>query len=115
MIAVPRVLNRIYAAVKMQTVEAAGMRGVIARKAFASKFASFKRTGNLEHPFWDRVIWNKVSQVLGGRVKYCGVGGAPVAGDVKDFMRVAFSMDVIEGCVLFFGGPNSGTTADASR
>jgi long-chain acyl-CoA synthetase len=115
MVSVPRVLNRIYAAVKAQTIDAPGVRGAIARKAFASKLEYVKRTGNVEHPLWDRVIWNKVRQVLGGRVRYCGVGSAPIAGEVVDFLRVAFCMTIIEGCVRRCVGPRIGLTLIPSR
>jgi long-chain acyl-CoA synthetase len=97
MISVPRVLNRFYAAVKAQTVDAPGLKGALARKAFASKVDYIKRTGKLEHPFWDRVFFNKVKQALGGRLRFTCVGSAPVAAEVVDFLRAAFSMIIVEG------------------
>ncbi|KAF7728148.1 hypothetical protein EC973_006663 [Apophysomyces ossiformis] len=94
---VPRLLNRVYAAVAAKSIDASGIKGVIARKAVAAKLERLERTGQYTHEVWDRLLFNKVKQALGGRVRMMCTGSAPIAPDVLQFIRVAFCCDVSEG------------------
>ncbi|KAI0035733.1 acetyl-CoA synthetase-like protein [Vararia minispora EC-137] len=93
---VPRVLNRIYQAA-MVAGSAPGLRGAIFRRAVATKLARVRTDGVCTHPVWDRIVFRKVQAVLGGNVKLISSGSAPIAGEVLDFLRIAFACDVWEG------------------
>ncbi|CAO3649539.1 unnamed protein product [Cunninghamella blakesleeana] len=93
---VPRILNRIYGKLIQATVNAPGTTGIIARKAVASKLQRLEQSGDVTHPFWDRLIFNKVKQALGGRVKLIVTGSAPISGEVMQFLKIAFSTDLFE-------------------
>ncbi|KAG0268210.1 hypothetical protein DFQ27_007319 [Actinomortierella ambigua] len=67
---VPRLLNRIYARLRMATVEAPGIVGALSRKAFSDKLNNLKSGKGLCHPLWDRLLFNNVRQVFGGSVRY---------------------------------------------
>lgn len=73
-IAVPRVLNRIYAAIASQTIDAPGMKGALARRAFAAKLDAFHKTGERHHALWDRILMNKIKMLLGGNLEWLGTG-----------------------------------------
>ncbi|KAI9322692.1 hypothetical protein BX666DRAFT_2117895 [Dichotomocladium elegans] len=94
---VPRLLNRVYASIVQKTIEAPGLTGALARRAVAAKLANLEAGRGYTHPFWDRIIFNKVRQALGGRVRFVSSGSAPLSKDVMQFLRVALCCDVREG------------------
>ncbi|CAO3665415.1 unnamed protein product [Umbelopsis ramanniana] len=97
MASVPRLLNRIYARIASQTIEAPGITGVIARKAVAAKLENLNNGGSYTHAFWDRIIFSKVKQALGGHVRAMITGSAPIGKDVMQFLRIALCVDLREG------------------
>ena len=66
---VPRLFNRIYSKLVDGTVKAPGVRGLLFRRAVATKLANMKAGQGLRHAFWDRLLFSKVCALLGGRVK----------------------------------------------
>ncbi|CAB5185981.1 unnamed protein product [Rhizophagus irregularis] len=94
---VPRIFNRVAAILKSHTIESTGIIGALSRKAIKDKTENFEKTGSVTHPIWDRILLNKFRDFFGGRVKYFSTGGAPLAKDVMDFLRVAFSVTFQEG------------------
>ncbi|UZJ57447.1 hypothetical protein CBS101457_006767 [Exobasidium rhododendri] len=93
---VPRVFNRIYAQIKAQ-VDGPGLKGKLLRTAIAAKIANHDATGTVTHAFYDRVVFKKVRQVLGGRVRFMASGSAPIRPDVLKLLRVCFCADIREG------------------
>lgn len=89
-------LNRIYQAVNAQ-LDQPGFKGFLARQALSSKLDRLRTTGSIYHPVWDRIVFNKVKEALGGRVKLIASGSAPIAPEVLEFLKVAFVTDVVEG------------------
>jgi long-chain acyl-CoA synthetase len=59
------------------------------------------------HPIWDPIWSRKVRQVLGGKVRLIGSGGAPATPENLKFIRAAMACEVVEGtdstrCALIF-------------
>lgn len=94
---VPRLLNRVYASIVQKTVEAPGVKGAIARRAVEAKLANLAAGKGNTHPVWDRLVFNKVRQALGGRVRFMVTGSAPIGKDVMQFLRIALCCDLREG------------------
>ncbi|KAF9963844.1 hypothetical protein BGZ65_010047 [Modicella reniformis] len=94
--AVPRLLNRIYAKIYAATAGAPGLTGALARRALETKLANLKEGKGMTHPFWDRLIFSKVKQAIGGNVRFILTASAPISGDILGFLRVAFCCDVLE-------------------
>ncbi|XP_021819939.1 long chain acyl-CoA synthetase 7, peroxisomal-like [Prunus avium] len=64
--------------------------------AYSSKKQSIM-SGSNGSPIWDRLVFNKIKEKLGGRVRFMGFGASPLSPDVMDFLRVCFGCQVIEG------------------
>lgn len=67
--AVPRLLNRVYAKVYAATIEAPGLTGTLARRGLAAKLANLQAGKGFYHPFWDRILFSKIKQAIGGNVR----------------------------------------------
>jgi long-chain acyl-CoA synthetase len=65
--------------------------------AVNSKMKKLKEGGGLTHCLWDKLVFNKVKQMLGGRIRLMITGSAPISGDVLDFLKVCFCCDICEG------------------
>ncbi|KAI9594291.1 hypothetical protein BDF19DRAFT_445496 [Syncephalis fuscata] len=96
-ITVPRLLNRIYDKLTAATVNAEGLVGIMARRAVASKLERLANGQGVTHPVWDRLLFNKIRQIMGGRVRLILSGSAPIGKDVLQFLRIAFCCEVHEG------------------
>lgn len=51
----------------------------------------------VHHTLFDFLVFKKVRERLGGRIRALVTGGAPLATEVIEFLRIAFSCDVFEG------------------
>ncbi|KAL6513355.1 Long chain acyl-CoA synthetase 7 peroxisomal [Orobanche gracilis] len=93
---VPRLYNRIYAGI----TNAVKTSGVLKERLFNVAYNSKKQaliSGRKPSPIWDRLVFNKIKDKLGGRVRYLTSGASPLSPDVMEFLRVCFGCQVIEG------------------
>ncbi|KZT57439.1 long-chain-fatty-acid-CoA ligase [Calocera cornea HHB12733] len=95
-IAVPRVLNRIYNAVN-PLFNVGGLKGAMIQHALSTKLHNLHTTGAVTHAVWDRLVFNKVRQLLGGRIQVMASGAAPISGEVLDWFKVVFCCEVMQG------------------
>ncbi|XP_059645964.1 long chain acyl-CoA synthetase 7, peroxisomal-like [Cornus florida] len=93
---VPRLYNRIYAGI----INAVKTSGSLKERLFNAAYNSKKQaimSGRKPSPMWDRLVFNKIREKLGGRVRFMGSGASPLSPDVMEFLRVCFGCQVIEG------------------
>lgn len=93
---VPRVWNRINAAVMIQMKEP-GLKGALLRKAVQTKLANFRATGAITHRLYDTLVFRKLRALTGGEVVYMSSGAAPLSASVHEMLKICFSCDVIQG------------------
>ncbi|KAL4446543.1 hypothetical protein ABPG74_005481 [Tetrahymena malaccensis] len=93
---VPRVYNRFYDMIKAKFNQTKGIQGWLLAKGLAAKLQNSKN-GQYTHMLYDKLIFNKVKQALGGNVRIAVVGGAPISGEVLTFMRACLSVPILEG------------------
>ena len=62
-----------------------------------SKIKDYEETGALNNCFWDILIFKEIRNVLGGRMRFMLVGGAPVDQYLLKFLKCALSCEIVEG------------------
>lgn len=103
---VPRVLNRIAGAIELQ-MRGESFKAKLLRRAVESKMAYHDVDGQVQHAFWDRIVFKKVQALLGGNVECIISGSAPIRPETLKLLRVCFATDVREG----FGATENLATA----
>ncbi|KAL0947390.1 hypothetical protein HGRIS_013505 [Hohenbuehelia grisea] len=93
---VPRVLSRIVQAAQAAG-KAPGLKGALFRKAVQAKLEKLRATGDNTHAFWDRLVFSKVTSVLGGNLMLVTTGSAPTSVEEMDFIKILLSCEVSEG------------------
>jgi len=93
---VPRLFNRIYDAVISTVEKTGGMKKTLFDRAYESKKQNLSE-GAMKHILWDKLVFGKVSERLGGRTRVMISGSAPISPDVLAFLRISFSCPVVEG------------------
>uniref|UniRef100_A0A4W3JAT0 Arachidonate--CoA ligase n=1 Tax=Callorhinchus milii TaxID=7868 RepID=A0A4W3JAT0_CALMI len=92
---VPRLLNRMFDKVHNQA------NGLIKRQVL--EFAAWRKEAQLQNgivcrdTIWDKLVFHKVQDNLGGRVKLMVTGAAPVSETVLTFLRAAIGCQFYEG------------------
>nr|CBX25302.1 hypothetical_protein [Oryza brachyantha] len=93
---VPRLYNRIYAAITNAVKESGGLKEKLFHAAYNAKRKAIIN-GRNPSPMWDKLVFNKIKTRLGGRVRLMSSGASPLSADVMEFLRICFGGIVIEG------------------
>ena len=70
---------------------------MLVSRAVSSKLHYLKEGQGFSHYIYDKLVFNKMKAMLGGRVRLMLTGSAPIAGDVLDFLKICFCCDILEG------------------
>lgn len=95
LIAVPAVYEKIKHGVLNRINKSSAVVRTLFGMGFKAKLSALRTGGTT--PIWDRIVFNKLKDNVGGRLKYFVSGSAPLSADVQDFIRVCFSAPVIQG------------------
>jgi long-chain acyl-CoA synthetase len=102
---VPRVYEKVYTAVKAQFDAATGVKRRLIDWAVAVGYRAspYKQSGEalprglaLQHALADRLVYSKVKEKLGGRLRVGISGGAPLAQEIAEFFH-ALDITLLEG------------------
>ncbi|XP_066210822.1 long-chain-fatty-acid--CoA ligase 5 isoform X2 [Saccopteryx leptura] len=91
---VPRLLNRIYD--KVQNEAKTPLSKFLLNLAISSKFSEVKRGIIRRDSIWDWLIFRKIQDNLGGKVRIMVTGAAPISSPVLTFLRAALGCSVFE-------------------
>ena len=90
-IGVPRIFEKVYAKAKLKAAQAGGLKEKIFDWAIeiAKQFAMKKETGetvpitlSIKHSIADRLVYSKLREFFGGRLRACITGGAALSDDI---------------------------------
>ncbi|XP_041426043.1 long-chain-fatty-acid--CoA ligase 5 isoform X2 [Xenopus laevis] len=91
---VPRLLNRIYD--KIQSGAQTPLKKRLLEFAVARKFAEVKQGIVRNDSIWDKYIFKKVQDTMGGRVRVMVTAAAPISENVLSFLRAALGCQIFE-------------------
>lgn len=95
-VSVPRLFNRFYDTI-LSNVKA---KGKVASKLFNRglkiKLQNLHKSAKFDHWLYDRLIFNKIKNVFGGRVRMMGVGSAPISAQTLDTLKAIFCCPIFE-------------------
>jgi long-chain acyl-CoA synthetase len=122
-LAPPRMWERVYSSIRMEVMK----KPAVARKVFFAAVglglgaARYKREGKavpwrirLPLQIADRLIFSKIRERFGGRMRVAVSGAAPLGADLAEFYE-AIGMPLIEGYGLTEGGVSAFNPIDAPR
>jgi long-chain acyl-CoA synthetase len=92
---VPRLFNKIYDNT-LQMVNSSIIKKKLFNFGMEAKKINLKEYGIVKNWFWDLLVFNKLKEKLGGRVKTIVTGSAPISPEILDFLRVGFQCRVFE-------------------
>lgn len=87
LVSVPRIFNRIAEAVKAKFAESTGVSKFLIDQALSKKLNSVKTDGSYTNRFYDPLVFSKVRQGFGGRIRLLVSGSAPIHPEVLAFMK----------------------------
>ncbi|XP_035883183.1 long-chain-fatty-acid--CoA ligase 5 isoform X2 [Phyllostomus discolor] len=91
---VPRLLNRVYD--KVQNEAKTPLKKFLLNLAISCKFSEVKRGIIRNNSLWDKLIFAKIQNNLGGKVRIMVTGAAPISAPVLTFLRAALGCPVFE-------------------
>jgi long-chain acyl-CoA synthetase len=78
MASVPRIYNRIVEAVKSKFENTTGFAKFLVEQAVSKKIHSDKTAGSYTNRFYDPLVFSKVREGFGGRIRLFVSGSAPI-------------------------------------
>ncbi|XP_013200983.1 long-chain-fatty-acid--CoA ligase 5 isoform X1 [Amyelois transitella] len=94
--AVPRLLNRLYDKAQAE-ISSSKLKKLLFNMALSAKESELKRGIIRSDSIWDKLVFRKVREGMGGRLRIIVVGSAPLAGNVLTFARCALGCLIVEG------------------
>eukprot|EP01056_Protomagalhaensia_sp_Gyna25_P002495 Protomagalhaensia_sp_Gyna_25__2494@NODE_23_length_7676_cov_49_997512_g16_i0_p1_GENE_NODE_23_length_7676_cov_49_997512_g16_i0NODE_23_length_7676_cov_49_997512_g16_i0_p1_ORF_typecomplete_len698_score109_32AMPbinding/PF00501_28/1_9e77AMPbinding_C/PF13193_6/0_0094_NODE_23_length_7676_cov_49_997512_g16_i055077600 len=88
-----RINDKVFTGIKDKSVVAQ----FLFNSALTAKLTNLREKGIYTHPLWDNLVFNKTRKLMGGKVRYMLVGGAPIEAIVQERMSVLFCCPLLHG------------------
>lgn len=114
---VPRIWTRFYDKI-INAGAGSWLKTKLINMAIGSKVKDVEKGTIKNNTIWDRIVFKKVTTLLGGRVEIAITGAAPISPEILNVLRAAFGAYIIEGygqtecaaaCCGTLPGDHSGT------
>jgi len=98
MCVVPLILDRIY----KNIIDSVNKRGTNFQKAFEFfyRYKLYWTRNGQRTPMVDRIVFNKIKSLLGGKMRFAITGGAPLSPETHEFIRVCLGLTLVQGYSL---------------
>ena len=93
----PRIFNRIYGRIQDRIKGLTGFKKWMLTKGLNTKLRNLRTKGVVGECCYDKLVFNKMKALLGGRVRLMVTGSAPISSEVLDFLKVCFCCPIVEG------------------
>lgn len=93
---VPRLLNRFYDLMMAGINQQTGFKKTLVNWGIKSKMSNVDSSGDFKHGIYDRLVFKKFRDILGGRVRIMITGSAPISKETMKFLKIAFSCEIYE-------------------
>ena len=97
MTAVPRIIQRIYNEIKKGLSKESKLVQNLFNIAINKKIKVYQETGTITNPLLDLLIFRKIKNKLGGRLRFMLVGSAPMEPTLLNFIQCVLSCKIVEG------------------
>uniref|UniRef100_A0A1I7UR56 long-chain-fatty-acid--CoA ligase n=1 Tax=Caenorhabditis tropicalis TaxID=1561998 RepID=A0A1I7UR56_9PELO len=94
---VPRLLNRLYDAITSKVQQQGFMAKLVYNFAFARKLSQVRAGKQGRTSIWDRLVFRKIQEQIGGKVDLMVTGSAPISSTVLETCRVTLGATIVEG------------------
>ncbi|CAJ0941491.1 unnamed protein product, partial [Mesorhabditis belari] len=94
---VPRLLNRFYDAIQANLRKTGAVGKAFFNFAYSRKLAMLKNGISTRDSIWDKMIFKKIQDQIGGSVRLMATGSAPISAEVLETCRVALGAIIFEG------------------
>merc|ERR1711957_171764 len=98
MIAVPRVLQLFRTKILTQLDALPdGCKKNTAQRALRTKRENYEADKSITHSLYDKLVFSKIREKFGGKIKYFVTGSAPCTAEVAMDIKIIFSVPMLEG------------------
>ena len=95
--AVPKVYDRLYDAMMNEIEKQTGIKKILIDAAISAKTKNLENKGELTHTVYDTLVFSKMKEAFGGRIRFLVTGAAAMAPEKANFFKVALSCPMVEG------------------
>ncbi|KAL4469388.1 hypothetical protein ABPG74_004641 [Tetrahymena malaccensis] len=96
-VSVPRLFNKFYDVIQDNLKKVQGCKSSLIQTAIKTKLENLKTKNQLTHFLYDKLIFNKLKDVFGGKIRIVASGSAPISQEVLDFFKIVLQCPVYEG------------------
>jgi long-chain acyl-CoA synthetase len=95
---VPKILSRIVASIELKLNDLTGMKKRLANRAIKSKLENVRNnSSSISHTIYDKLIFNKIKALTGGKLAIIHSGSAPLTRNVFEKIQIFLSARIVEG------------------
>jgi long-chain acyl-CoA synthetase len=94
---ISKLLEKIYDGVQEKLLKNSKTSKALFNKALQSKRSSYQKSGNLKSMVYDKLVFKKVRQTLGGKMRLMISGSTLYRKDVIEYLRLVLSCEILQG------------------